>query len=297
MAGLSPDGVLVVDKPTGPTSHDIVAQARRLYGTRSVGHAGTLDPMASGVLVLMFGEATKLSNYITAQTKSYTAEICFGRSTDSLDALGTTLEERPLPSGWPLRAELEAALAAEVARSLQVPPQVSAIKLAGRPAHERVRAGEILELAERPVQVHGLELLEIGGAHARFALNVSKGYYVRAFARDLGEHLGVPAHLSALRRTRSGAWSLVEAAPWPLTAPVALIPTADAARACLPSCRLTADGALRSRQGKPLGETEFMELPPEACVGAWFDPELRLIALGQRVEPGVYRVIRGFRES
>ena len=103
MAGLSPDGVLVVDKPTGPTSHDIVAQARRLYGTRSVGHAGTLDPMASGVLVLMFGEATKLSNYITAQNKSYTAEICFGRSTDSLDALGTTLEERPLPSGWPPR--------------------------------------------------------------------------------------------------------------------------------------------------------------------------------------------------
>jgi tRNA pseudouridine55 synthase len=297
VAGLSPDGVLVVDKPTGPTSHDIVAQARRLYGTRSVGHAGTLDPMASGVLVLMFGEATKLSNYITAQTKSYTAQVCFGKSTDSLDALGNTLEERPLPSGWPPRAALEAALVAELARSLQVPPQVSAIKLAGRPAHERVRAGETLELAVRPVQVQSLDLLELGGQYARFALSVSKGYYVRAFARDLGEHLGVPAHLSGLRRTRSGAWSLAEAVPWPLADPAALIPTADAARACLPACSLTADGATRSRQGKPLGETEFTEPPPEASVGAWFDPEQRLVALGQRVEPGVYRVIRGFRQA
>ena len=286
MAGLSPDGVLVVDKPTGPTSHDIVAQARRLYRTKSVGHAGTLDPMASGVLVLMFGEATKLSNYITAQTKSYTAEICFGRSTDSLDALGNTLEERPLPSDWPPHAELEAALAAEIARSLQVPPQVSAIKLAGKPAHERVRAGETLELAERAVHIHSIELLEIGGVYARFALSVSKGYYVRAFARDLGERLGVPAHLSGLRRTRSGAWSLAEAAPWPLADPRTLISTADAARACLSTCRLTTDGVVRSRQGKPLGESEFMELPPDAAVGAWFDPDQRLVALGQRVEPG-----------
>src|SRR5690606_2789954 len=153
VAGLNADGVLVVDKPVGPTSHDIVAQARRWYGTRSVGHAGTLDPAASGVLVLMFGEAKKLSSYLTAQSKAYIADVCFGRATDSLDASGATIAEQPLPSDWPPADELAAALEAERSRTAQLPPVVSAIKLGGRPAHRRVRAGESVELAPRPVQV------------------------------------------------------------------------------------------------------------------------------------------------
>ncbi|HEY6724050.1 MAG TPA: tRNA pseudouridine(55) synthase TruB [Polyangiaceae bacterium] len=299
MAGLNADGVLVVDKPVGPTSHDIVAQARRFFATRSVGHAGTLDPEASGVLVLMFGEAKKLSSYLTAQSKDYLAEVCFGRSTDSLDASGTTVAEQPLPSHWPPLSELTAALATERARQLQIPPQVSAIKLGGRPAHRRVRAGETVELAPRSVHVEALELLEVQGNAARFSLSVSKGYYVRAFARDLGESMGVPAHLSSLRRTRSGAWTLNDAVVWPphgeADSAAPLIATADAAAACLPSASLTPGGALRAQQGKQLHESDFTELPLGASVSVWFDVERRLVALGQRCDDGSFRVLRGFR--
>jgi len=293
----SADGVLVVDKPVGPTSHDIVARARRLYQTRSVGHAGTLDPAASGVLLLMFGEAKKLSSYLTAQSKAYLAEVSFGRSTDSLDAEGSTLEEQALPDDWLRMNELTAALDVERARMLQVPPAVSAIKLAGQPAHRRVRAGQAVELAARPVRVDELELLERQGNTARFALHVSKGYYVRAFARDLGSSLGVPAHLSALRRTRSGAWSLENASPWPLEAPAPLIATADAAAACLPSGCLTPDGMLRAKQGKLLHDSDFSVLPPEASVSVWFDSDRHLVCLGERVEAGTFRVVRGFRDA
>jgi len=293
----SADGVLVVDKPVGPTSHDIVARARRLYQTRSVGHAGTLDPAASGVLLLMFGEAKKLSSYLTAQSKAYLADVSFGRSTDSLDAVGSTLEERALPDDWLREQELTAALEVERARTLQVPPVVSAIKLAGKPAHRRVRAGEAVELAARPVRVDDLELLGIEGNTARFALSVSKGYYVRAFARDLGTTLGVPAHLSALRRTRSGAWSLEDASAWPPETPPALIATGAAAAACLPSGNLTPEGVARARQGKLLRDSDFNLLPPEAPVSVWFDPDHRLVSLGHRVESGTWRVLRGFREG
>lgn len=295
--GPSADGVLVVDKPVGPTSHDIVARARRLYQTRSVGHAGTLDPAASGVLLLMFGEAKKLSNYLTAQSKAYVAEVSFGRSTDSLDAEGNTLEEQALPDDWLRTRDLTAALDVERARTLQVPPVVSAIKLAGQPAHRRVRAGESVELAARAVHVDELELLDLQGNSARFALHVSKGYYVRAFARDLGACLGVPAHLSALRRTQSGAWSLEHASAWPLEAPAKLIATADAAAACLPTGCLTLEGVIRARQGKQLRDSDFSQLPPEAPVSVWFDPDRRLVSLGERVEAGTFRVLRGFREA
>lgn len=293
----SADGVLVVDKPVGPTSHDIVARARRLYRTRSVGHAGTLDPAASGVLVLMFGEATKLSSYLTAQSKAYVADVSFGRSTDSLDAAGSTLEEKLLPDDWLPGHELTRALDLERARTHQVPPVVSAIKLAGQPAHRRVRAGESIELAERPVHVEALELLELQGTSARFALSVSKGYYVRAFARDLGASLGVPAHLSALRRTRSGAWTLEQASAWPPETPPQLIATADAANACLPAGYLTPEGVSRARQGKLLRDSDFSLLPPDASASVWFDPDRQLVALGERVEAGTLRVLRGFREG
>lgn len=301
MAGLSADGVLVVDKPVGPTSHDIVAQARRLYSTRSVGHAGTLDPAASGVLVLMFGEAKKLSSYLTAQSKAYVADVYFGRSTDSLDAMGATVSEQALASNWPPMSELTRALAVERERTLQAPPQVSAIKLAGRPAHRRVRAGETVVLEPRPVRVDALDLLELQGNSARFALSVSKGYYVRAFARDLGGSLGVPAHLAGLRRTRSGAWSLTDAIAWPPSwekdaVPAPLIATRDAAAACLPSASLTPEGVARARQGKVLREIDFSELPVATSVSVWFDPEQRLVALGQSVEGGTFRVLRGFRD-
>src|SRR5690606_27846030 len=173
-------GVLVVDKPGGMTSHDVVARARRLFGTRAVGHAGTLDPMATGVLVLLFGEACKLSAYLTGQDKTYSAGVRFGSATDSLDADGRVTEERTLPAGWLARETLDRALAVERARTLQVPPAVSAISEGGRRAYQRVRAGETVELAPRPVRVARLELLEWSDAGVDVELEVSKGYYVRA---------------------------------------------------------------------------------------------------------------------
>ncbi len=299
MARLTPDGVLVVDKPEGPTSHDIVAGARRLYATRSIGHAGTLDPMATGVLLLMFGEATKLSSYLTSQDKVYRAEVVFGRSTDSLDATGTTSAELALTKGWCSRDRLERALDHERERQRQQPPTLSAIKVAGRPAHRRVRSGDTPTLVDRAVRVHELTLLEFDGQRASLELKVSKGYYVRALARDLGDQLGVPAHLSRLRRTHSGPWTLAEARSWPMTEPVPLTSLRDAALRCLPWRRLTETGALRCAHGKLLGEEHFADAPSksETQVSAWLGPGGNLLALGREQEPGSYRVVRGFRQG
>ncbi len=150
---LSADGVLVVDKPGKATSHDIVAQARRVFGTRDVGHAGTLDPMATGVLLLLFGEATKLSGFLTRDRKRYRATVCFGRATDTLDADGQTTEEVALAPEQLTETAIQAALATEKARRLQVPPAVSAIKVDGRRSYALTRAGNAPALAEREVQV------------------------------------------------------------------------------------------------------------------------------------------------
>ena len=297
MAGLNPDGVLVFDKPRGPTSHDIVAQARRVFGTRSVGHAGTLDPMASGVLVLMFGEAKKLSSYLTEQDKCYRAEIRFGRSTDSLDATGETLQEASLAPDWCSPAAFEQALAHERERRWQLPPAFSAIKVRGRPAHRRVRSGEQPVLTERPVVMHSLETIERLDDRATLELKVSKGYYVRALARDLGQRLGVPAHLSALRRLSSGPWTIEDAVPLAGDAP--LVATGEAATRCLGAHTLTEAGARRSLQGLPLNDSDFVDPPATADgrVRAWRDTCGRLLALGRSVSPGLYRVVRGFQQQ
>lgn len=199
-------GVLVVDKPSGCTSHDVVAWARRAFATREVGHAGTLDPMATGVLVVLVGEATKLSTWVTSEDKSYEAEVRFGQETDTLDADGTITREVDLPA--PDRASIEAAARSMVGALEQTPPAVSAIKVGGVAAHERVRRGEVVELAPREVVLRDVQLLTVDGPRATLALSVSKGFYVRSFARDLAARLGTLAHLTALRRTRSGVFSV-----------------------------------------------------------------------------------------
>ena len=293
MAGLRESGVLVVDKPRGPTSHDLVAQARRLYRTREVGHAGTLDPMASGVLVLLFGEATKLSAHLTAADKTYRAVVSFGRATDTLDAEGRVVAEAPLSPGGLDRAELEAALAAEKARSLQVPPLFSAISVGGKRAHRVGRSGGSVELDPRPVSVRELSLVSLSNAEACVELRVSKGYYVRALARDLGEHLGIPAHLSELRRLASGCFSIDEAVAWPLAEPAPLAGLTDSARRALPVATLTIEGATRARRGQPLDRSCFGE-HPEVGLAAWIAPSGELVAIGEEREPGVFRVVRGF---
>lgn len=287
-------GVLIVDKPSGPTSHDVVGQARRLFGTRAVGHAGTLDPMASGVLVLLVGEATKLSSYLTLDDKEYRATIAFGRSTDTLDALGRTVDEATLDDGWLTSDALNAALAAEGARKEQVPPDFSAISIDGKRAHRLARSGKPVILAPRPVAVRRLDLVERSDRELVCDVAVSKGYYVRALARDLGAALGAPAHLSALERRASGPFRLDEALAWPRDTPPPLLSLRDIASRSLSPATLTDEGAGRARLGQPLSADHFSARPGDAAVVAWLDPAGHLVALGGPDNAGGYRVVRGF---
>ncbi len=287
-----PTGVLIVDKPQGPTSFDIVAQARRHLGTRRVGHCGTLDPMASGVLVVVVGEATKLSGALTGADKSYRATIRFGYNTDTLDAEGEVTEERALTPGWATAARLTEAASAEHQRELQVPPAHSAIRLEGKRAYALARQGATVELAPRPVQVKKLELLRFDDESAELFLSVSKGYYVRSLARDFCDRLGVCGHLSKLRRTASGCFELADAEPWPPVGTPRLMSMADAVQRALPCASLTEVGVQMARHGKALAEEHFSGAPCET-LGGWLSAENELVALGERRDDG-YRVVRGF---
>ncbi len=202
--------MLRVDKPRGPTSHDVVAAARRALGQREVGHAGTLDPMATGVLVLMLGEATKLSAHLSADDKAYEATVAFGAETDSLDADGEVVARAPEGTAAPTRAAIERALAAMRGTLSQVPPVVSAIKVDGEAMHARVRRGEVVVPEAREVVLRDAVVNSASAdpAECSLSLTVSKGFYVRSLARDLALALGTRGHLTALRRTRSGAFTL-----------------------------------------------------------------------------------------
>jgi tRNA pseudouridine55 synthase len=292
-----PDGVLVVDKPGQATSHDIVAQARRIFGTREVGHAGTLDPMATGVLLLLFGEATKLSGFLTRDRKRYRATIYLGRATNTLDADGDTTAEVAFDPSTLSSAAIDAALAFERAREHQVPPAVSAIKVGGQRSYALARAGNAPELAERDVHVETLTLLSHQGAELSVEVEASKGYYVRALARDLGAALGLPAHLAQLRRLASGRFELADACSWPASADTPLLSTAEAARRALPSAVLGETGERRARLGQPLEAADFTQSSdaPVAETAAWFSTSGQLIALGQERAPGEFRVVRGVR--
>jgi tRNA pseudouridine55 synthase len=202
------DGILVCDKPAGPTSHDVVARVRRLAGQRRVGHAGTLDPPATGVLVLTLGKATRLLPYLPLEPKRYLAAIRFGTATDTLDATGdvtATAEAAHLDA-----AGVAGALTRFVGALDQIPPMVSAVKVAGERLYAKARRGEDVERAPRRVTVHALDLVEFipGSAPvARVDVRCSGGTYVRALADDLGRALGTVAHLAALRRTAVGAFT------------------------------------------------------------------------------------------
>lgn len=208
---MSPDGLLVVDKAPGMTSHDVVARVRRLAGTRKVGHAGTLDPMATGVLLLGLGRATRLLGHLALAEKTYDATIRLGVSTTTDDAEGEVLDRRPTDAVG--EAAVRSSLAATVGEVDQVPSAVSAVKVGGRRSHERVRAGEQVELAARRVVIHQIEVHRVlpvadaAGAviDVEVTVRCSSGTYVRAIARDLGAAMGVGGHLTSLRRTSIGA--------------------------------------------------------------------------------------------
>ncbi len=297
MAPSALSGVAVVDKPAGLTSHTVVAQARRLFGRKDVGHAGTLDPMATGVLLLLIGQATKLSGYLTADSKRYAAEVELGRATDTLDAEGNTTEQVEVDWASITPEAVEHALAGERARSAQTPPAVSAIKVGGVRSYALARSGNAPELAARDVKVLELSLRELSPPRLRCELFVSKGYYVRSFARDLGERLGLPAHLTALRRLASGPFRVEQASAWPAMAPPPLLPLAAAGASGLPAGKIKPDAVARARQGKLLSASDFDELPTEAIadLGAWLSPEGELVAIGS--VSGELRVVRGFNSE
>lgn len=215
------NGLLIVDKPglplganpsawaRLPTSHDIVQQVRRLSRQRRIGHTGTLDPMASGVLVLCLGNATRLVEYYQGHDKRYLAEICLGRKTDTYDALGQTVEEQPVPALD--RAQIEAALAHFVGAIEQKPPIYSALKQDGESLHRKARRGEEVEVDARPVTIHALDLVELRLPDRLLVrVHCSAGTYVRSLAHDLGESLGTCAHLSYLRREAVGRFQIAE---------------------------------------------------------------------------------------
>ena len=199
------DGVLVVDKPAGVTSHDVVAAVRHILGERRIGHTGTLDPLATGVLPLACGRATRLVRFFTASEKDYTAGIRFGVCTDSYDILGRELARSGLT---PERGNVERVLESLRGEYLQVPPAYSAKKVGGRRAYELARRDETVTLAPVTVRVTRADLLAFTGASAQVAITCSSGFYVRSFAHALGELVGTGACLESLRRTRSGEFGL-----------------------------------------------------------------------------------------
>ncbi|MFE0028387.1 tRNA pseudouridine(55) synthase TruB [Amycolatopsis sp. NPDC059021] len=211
-----PPGLLIVDKPAGMTSHDVVARARRIMGTRKVGHAGTLDPMATGVLVLGIERATKLLGHLALDRKTYLATLSLGRSTTTDDAEGEILTDAdPAALAKITDEDIAAGIAKLTGDIQQVPSAVSAVKIDGKRAYARVRAGEEVVLPPRPVTVYRFDLLATRREEDRIELDAvvecSSGTYVRALARDLGAGLGIGGHLQALRRTTVGPFTLAKA--------------------------------------------------------------------------------------
>jgi tRNA pseudouridine55 synthase len=251
--------------------------------------------MASGVLVVLLGEATKMASYLTAHDKRYRAVVAFGRSTDSFDAQGTTTKTLDLAPGWLDAGALELALQRERERSEQEPPVFSALKVGGARAHRLARKGEAPELPARPVRVRSLELLTTSEGLVEVEMLVSKGYYVRSFARDLGAALGVPAHLAALRRLSSGPFTLSEACLWPASEPPPLMSVEEAAKRAMPTRELTPVGLNKAIKGQLLSSDDL-----SACADQLGDEEpIAWLYLGQLVAIGVrrgdnYLVKRGF---
>lgn len=252
---MTDSGLLIVDKPAGWTSHDVVAKIRKLAGTRRVGHAGTLDPMATGVLVIGVEKATRLLGHLALAEKEYSATIRLGQTTDSDDADGNLIGVVPVKNLDD--AKLRPAVAALTGQISQVPPGVSAIKIGGQRSYRLARAGQAPELAARPVTVREFTVDAIREAGEAVDIDTritcSSGTYIRALARDLGAALGVGGHLTMLRRTRVGPYLASHARTLDdLAAGLTVIPLADAAAAAFPRRELTAAEARAVAHGARL---------------------------------------------
>jgi tRNA pseudouridine55 synthase len=266
------DGLVVVDKPPGWTSHDVVARIRRLAGVRRVGHAGTLDPMATGVLVVGIGQATRLLGHLCTSDKDYDATIRLGVATTTDDADGEPLRTRDASSVT--TAALDAAVRELTGDLRQVPSAVSAIKVDGIRAYTRVRRGETVELAARPVRVERFEILARRDDDVDVQVTCSSGTYVRALARDLGEALGVGGHLRVLRRTRVGSFVIADARTLErLEDDLTVVPLAAAVEQAFTTLVVTEEQARRIGHGQRL----ILDLP-DAPTGV-LAPDGRVVAL------------------
>jgi tRNA pseudouridine55 synthase len=263
----APGGLVLVDKPPGITSHDAVDEVRRALGVRKVGHAGTLDPMATGLLVLGVGRATRLLRFLTALSKEYEGTGELGTETDTMDATGTTL--RTGPSDVPDERLLEA-MRGLVGEVWQRPPAYSAVKVGGRRLHRLAREGRPVEGSPRRVAVESFELLSRRGPSFDFRVVCSAGTYVRALVAEVGRRVGAGAHLSRLVRTRSGPFRVDDARP--PADPGTPLPL-ERAVAHLPRLELDEEEAIAARHGRPLGPLD------SDAVHAAFDPAGRLVGI------------------
>jgi tRNA pseudouridine55 synthase len=295
-------GVLVVDKPQGPTSHDLVAEARRALGTRRVGHTGTLDPLATGVLPLVLGHATRLSRFLTGASKGYEATVRLGFATDTYDAAGEPVG--PAAGESAVQAIADDAIAAAVyafrGEYEQAPPPFSAKKVAGVRAYALARRRIDVAPAPVPVTVHALEIVERQGDRLRLRVEASAGFYVRSLAHDIGAALGCGAHLEALRRVRSGAFTLDGAVSLEMLRGgqdrvrervirmEALLPE-------LPAFDLSDAGTRKACHGNPLGPSDGRvrgsAIPPEAGLSRLFAADGRLLALARTTAAGTLQPV------
>lgn len=295
------NGILIVDKPAGCTSHDVVQRVRKALRQRSVGHAGTLDPLATGVLVVAVGEGTKLVSHLQSDDKRYQVTIALGAETDSHDADGEVTETADVP---PLDAAMvEQALQPFIGCHPQEAPKLSAIKVGGTPLHRRMRRGEDVEAPVREVDLYEATVDEVSQDALRLSLHCGKGFYVRSLARDLARALGTLGYVKVLRRTASGAFSIENGLYGDqMTAEAIaerLIPLKEAC-AALTRVELTDDGVVHARHGRPIGPDvvvgdAWREASPEESL-ALFAPDGEPVALGRRVDGGI-RVVRGFTTS
>jgi tRNA pseudouridine55 synthase len=273
------EGLLLVDKPTGVTSHDVVDGVRRTLATKKVGHAGTLDPMATGLLLIGVGRATRLLRFLGGLAKTYEGTLRLGIETDTLDADGQVVRESPVDVA---EVQLAGAMQELVGESLQAPPLYSAVKVGGRKLYEAARAGERLEANPRPIRVDSFDLLSFEPPDATFRVVCSGGTYIRVLAADVGAAVSTGAHLTALRRTATGPYRVEDAVtpdsvgdPSPIEAAVGHLPRLD----------LEGDEAAAASHGRPLG--------PAGLPGPYgvFGPDGRLIGVyedeGPRARPQV----------
>lgn len=290
------DGVLLLDKPAGPSSNAALQRVRRAYRAERAGHAGTLDPLATGLLPILFGDATKFGAENLEADKRYRATIALGVRTSTGDAEGDVVERRPVAVD---PARVEGILARFVGRIEQVPPMYSALKRAGRPLYAYARAGEVVARAPRPVTIRGLQIEALAGERLALDVRCSKGTYIRTLAEDIGAALGCGAHLAALVRTESGPFRLRDAHTLATVEAASdddrlrfLLP-ADVLLAGLPRTALDPDAAARFAQGQAVGA------PPATPAGRLraYDPAGRLLGVGECGADGRVRPTRLVRQD